>query len=159
MHNEGHFGGNITSQNIWQKFEEFFVSNNCTTLLDCGSGKGVQWEQHPWKSNPKITCYDPAWPPLSTLPVNNFDMIMSKDCLEHIPMETLEECVQWIYDHADVCTAHFISDAPATKNLPNGENAHCTIMKLDEYEILFRKYAKPGIKTLLFRSPNEYKVF
>lgn len=157
MHNDGHYNGDYHSPRIWMMFEDFFVENNCKTVLDFGSGKGMHWEKYPWKCEYELTLYDPYWPPLSQLPPSEkkFDMIMSKDCLEHIPIDTLEECIQWMYRKARICIAHFLVTGPATKSLPNGENAHCTVMDVPEYVELFKKHAKPGIETILFTGPKE----
>jgi hypothetical protein len=159
MHADGYFAGDYTNAKLWGMFEKFFIESESRTLLDFGSGKGLYWKNYPWHSNPELTCYDPAYEPFSKLPESRFDMIMSKDCLEHIPLEQLEECIQWFYKHANKTVVHFICETLATKNLPNGENAHCTVMTVSQYAELFQKYAVPGIETILFTSPREIVRF
>jgi hypothetical protein len=111
------------------------------TILDYGAGKGKQYEPRSIKlSNGKkypdiptywgverVTCYDPAFPPYSTLPNGKFDGVICTDVLEHCP----EQDIPWIIEELFSFAREFVFvDAvciPSKKRLPNGENAHCTI--------------------------------
>ena len=127
MHDDGYFAGDYVNERLWGTFEDFFIKSESKTLLDFGCGKGLYWKNYMWHSNPELTCYDPAYEPFSKLPEGRFDMIMSKDCLEHIPMEQLEECVQWFYKHTNKVTVHYICETLATKNLPSCGSIPVTI--------------------------------
>ena len=115
--------------------------NGAKTILDYGSGKGLQYGEIPitladgrsfnsfqqfWGVE-KITCYDPCCSSHDTLPSGRFDGVICTDVLEHCPEEDLPWILAEIFGYADDFV--FITAAlyPATKNLPNGENAHCTL--------------------------------
>lgn len=124
-----------------------------TTVLDYGSGKGMQYAVSPgaiklgtqqFDSIPAywgvdVTCYDPAYPPHATLPGKKFDATISTDVLEHCP----EEDVPWIVDEMFSYATRFlyanVACYPAMKVMPNGENAHCTIRPYDWWVAVFRK--------------------
>jgi hypothetical protein len=117
-----------------------------TTILDYGSGKGLQYRQkdisipHAEGRWPDIKTYwgvedirlyDPSYPPLSELPTGKFDGVISTDVLEHCP----EEDIPWIVDEIFSFSKKFVfanvACYPAKKRLPNGENAHCTIKPME----------------------------
>lgn len=110
------------------------------TLLDYGSGKGVQYRMplvidgsnhfHSIKEYwgvDAIRCFDPSYAPFSALPEETFDGVICTDVLEHCP----EEDIRWIIDEIFSYSTKFVfanvACYPAGKQLPNGENAHCTI--------------------------------
>ena len=110
------------------------------TLLDYGSGKGLVYQDSPahpagsrhkrlphWP-NVEITCYDPGHAPYAEPVSGPFDAVISTDMLEHVP----EEDVPWVLDELFALTRGFLyvvaACFPARKHLPDGQNAHCTIM-------------------------------
>lgn len=115
-----------------------------TTLLDYGSGKGQSYQRKDieigsivapslreyWKLE-SIRCYDPGFEPFSQLPQEQFDAVISTDVLEHIT----EPDLPWILDEMFGFARRFvfanIACYPAKKNLPNGQNAHCTVRSPD----------------------------
>ena len=110
------------------------------TLLDYGSGKGLVYEdspEHPAGSRHKafpawpglaITCYDPGHAPYAAPVRGPFDAVIATDMLEHVP----EEDVPWVLDELFSLSAGFLymvaACFPARKHLPDGQNAHCTVM-------------------------------
>lgn len=113
------------------------------TLLDYGAGKGMQYElgrvdiekngehrqlmvKEYWGVD-EIVCYDPAYIPFSNLPARKFDAVICTDVLEHCP----EQDIPWILDEMFYYANKFVfalaACYPAKKQLPDGENAHCTI--------------------------------
>jgi len=113
------------------------------TLLDYGAGKGMQYElgridveengehrqltvKEYWGVD-EIVCYDPAYTPFSNLPARKFDAVICTDVLEHCP----EQDIPWILDEMFAYANKFVfalaACYPAKKQLPDGENAHCTI--------------------------------
>lgn len=111
------------------------------SLLDYGSGKGLQYHPMPislpdgrqFSSIPEywgveaITCYDPGYEPYNKLPSCKFDGVICTDVLEHCP----ESDVPWIVEELLSFATRFVyanvACYPAKKRLANGENAHCTI--------------------------------
>ncbi len=111
-----------------------------TTLLDYGSGKGGLYQDSP-KHAPDsrykmladwpgvtVTCYDPGYEPFSQPVAGHFDAVISTDMLEHVP----EEDVPWVLDELFARARRFLylvaACFPARKHLPDGQNAHCTVM-------------------------------
>jgi hypothetical protein len=111
------------------------------TILDYGSGKGKQYgawtvrdasgNEYPsvldyWNID-EVVCYDPCYAPYSKYPEGKFDGVISTDVLEHCP----EEDIPWIVGELFDCASRFVfanvACFPASKRLPTGENAHCTI--------------------------------
>lgn len=115
---------------------------NAKTILDYGSGKGLQYEPRPivvkdsdlkFESIPhfwgvdSVTCYDPCYVPFSNLPNEKFDGVVCTDVLEHCPEEDIDWVVDGLFSFATKFVYANIACYPAKKTLPNGENAHCTI--------------------------------
>lgn len=121
------------------------------TILDYGSGKGEQYSPNPvrfegegvwdgvidyWGAD-EVTCFDPAYPPLSQLPSGAFDGVICTDVLEHCPEEDIEWIVEEMFAFASRFVFASIACFPASKCLPSGENAHCTIRPPDWWSAHF----------------------
>jgi len=131
------------------------------TLLDYGSGKGLQYRLKEFRdaggrSWPGIVdywgvgsveCYDPGYPPFSRLPGDTYDGVISTDVLEHCPEEDLAWILEEIFAFATRFVFTNVACYPASKRLPNGENAHCTVKPPDWWrELLAATAARhPGI--------------
>ena len=111
------------------------------TLLDYGSGKGIQYKtvlpedenrvacqklQDYWETS-EIYCYDPAYPPHQNLPNRQFDGVISTDVLEHCHQEDMKWIINEIFSLAKRFVFANVACYRASKSLPNGKNAHCTI--------------------------------
>lgn len=131
------------------------------TILDYGSGKGGGYEPHrlvvsgegEWDSVldywgvDEVTCYDPAYVPYSKLPSGSFDGVICTDVLEHCPEEDIGWIVPEIFSYADRFVYLAVACYPATKRLPNGENAHCTIRPVEWWQDVIQRAsaARPGV--------------
>lgn len=76
--------------------------------------------------------YDPAIPPLATIPREHYDFLISTDVLEHIPTEDVPE----VLAHMRRLSSHAflrISTRPARTILPDGRNAHLTVWPGDKW--------------------------
>lgn len=120
---------------------QLIAETGASTLLDYGSGKGIQYERQDFRlpdgeriSNlaaywgvAEIVKYDPGYEPFAQLPNQTFDGVICSDVLEHCP----EEDIPWIVDEVFLFAQRFvfanIASFPAMKLLPNGENAHCSV--------------------------------
>lgn len=124
---------------------------SAATLLDYGCGKGRQYSQehlhYAWGFMPIL--YDPAVTAFNRLPDQRFDGIYSTDVMEHIPLEIIPEIFTWIFEHADRFVYFNICTRPAIAVLPNGKNAHCTLLNIDEWVDLINKYNLKRIPTYL----------
>lgn len=120
--------------------KEMIERTGAKTLLDYGSGKGRSYEQKDlriagrvvpslqayWGLD-RIRCYDPGYEPYSELPQEQFDAVISTDVLEHITEPDLPWVLDEMFGFARCFVYANIACYPAKKNLPNGQNAHCTV--------------------------------
>jgi hypothetical protein len=123
-------------------------------LLDYGCGKANQYTGEYVDANGRsypgvvaywgvqdVHCYDPAYPPYSTLPTGKFDGVICTDVLEHCPEEDMGWIVDELFAYANMFVFANVACYPAHKLLPNGENAHCTIQPPEWWEKLFQAAA------------------
>lgn len=139
MHGVGSFQGEPRTEED-RAIGELCRRHGARRVLDYGAGKGAKYVDLPvtmdGRSYPnvraywgvqEIVCYDPAFSAFDKLPSGPFDGVVSTDVLEHIP----EEDLPWVIDEMFRLATSFVyanvTSWPAQKNLPNGENAHCTI--------------------------------
>jgi hypothetical protein len=131
------------------------------TILDYGSGKGIQYRPAPikqegvvrWNSIQEywgvetIRCYDPAYEPHSELPTGRFDGVVCTDVLEHCPEQDLDWIIDGFFAFAEKFVFANVACYPAAKRLPNGENAHCTIKPAAFWKARFEAAAArhPGV--------------
>jgi hypothetical protein len=130
-------------------------------ILDYGSGKGTQylpatitenglatWNsvQEYWGVD-SIACYDPGHEPFSKLPDGKFHGVVCTDVLEHCPEEDLEWIVTELFAYSTKFVFANVACYPARKSLPNGENAHCSILPVERWHALFNSAAEcfPGV--------------
>ena len=120
------------------------------TVLDYGSGKGQQYKNvtiempdgRSFRNVGKywgvrqVACFDPGVPAFSRMPPKQFDGVVSTDVLEHCPEEDLPWILQEMVDKATRFVFATVAMYPASKTLPNGENAHCTIKSPDWWRAL-----------------------
>ncbi|HTU25325.1 MAG TPA: hypothetical protein VMF30_08010 [Pirellulales bacterium] len=130
-------------------------AHGARTILDYGSGKGVQYQQVTVKlpdgrmfptipafwGVDSVTCYDPAYEPFKQLPQIQFDGVVCTDVLEHIPEDDLPWIVGEIFAFARRFVYVNVACYPAMKRLPNGENAHCTVRPTAWWDVLVRGIA------------------
>lgn len=133
--------------------------HRCMSLLDYGCGKGLQWTEkqlhRKWGFEPHL--YDPAVLQHDQLPHKKFDAIISTDVLEHVPMAELPGMIYWMFLHARKFIYLGIYNEPALAKLPNGENAHCTLMHHEQWESLIRHHKTHDIPVYLNTYPTDEK--
>ncbi|MEP2618460.1 MAG: hypothetical protein ABJH25_10560 [Marinomonas sp.] len=79
--------------------------------------------------------YDPSIENISSIPQENYDILINTDVLEHIPEDELKTVLKTMSSVSDKAII-IIHLAKAKLILPNGENAHCTIKKPKEWRSL-----------------------
>jgi hypothetical protein len=137
------------------RIKKLIGHSGARTILDYGSGKGrqylpagimengvVRWNsmQEYWGVE-SIRCYDPGHAPFSALPEGQFDGVVCTDVLEHCPEEDLPWIVGELFGYARLFVFANVACYPASKTLPNGENAHCTIRPVEFWQALFQNAA------------------
>lgn len=170
MHQEGEKFLGVQAQDTFpgmslmpqlQRIKALVDKTGAQTVLDYGSGKGQQYrattvrdasgKEYPgvldyWDID-EVICYDPCYAPYSKYPEGRFDGVISTDVLEHCP----EEDIPWIVDEIFSFASRFVfanvACFPATKRLPTGENAHCTIKPMAWWRDLIKGVAAryPGV--------------
>jgi hypothetical protein len=138
-----------------QRIRVLIARTAAKTVLDYGCGKGTQYRPAAimengvarWNSIQEywgvgsIACYDPAYQPFSKLPEGMFDGVVCTDVLEHCPQDDLEWIVTELFSYARKFVFANVACYPARKTLPSGENAHCTIMPVERWRVLFEAAA------------------
>ena len=133
------FGGGSLLRHV-PRIRELVQQFGIGSLLDYGSGKGMQYRQGIKLSDgtkyasvldfwgvESVTCFDPGYAPFNQLPAGKFDGVICTDVLEHCPQEDVGWIVAEIFSFARAMVYCNIACYPAQKHLPNGENAHCTV--------------------------------
>jgi tetratricopeptide (TPR) repeat protein len=138
------------------------------SILDYGAGKGLQYQwpltidgerfdtiERYWNID-QVFCYEPGLAGSATLPEKRFDGVVCTDVLEHIPEEDLPWVVQELFAFADRFVFASIACYPAAAQLPDGENAHCTVRPPQWWRGLFEGVAAsyPWVKFLIALLPG-----
>lgn len=102
------------------------------SIIDYGCGRS-DLVAHFWADGRRrIAKYDPAIPNYADMPEGEFDLVLCTDVMEHIPMSDVDRVFAEI--KAKSKSALFtISTIPARAKLPDGRNAHITILSPDEW--------------------------
>ncbi len=128
----------FSGQRTWKNFstvKRILGEYPCTTLLDYGAGKGLQYTQvhipdpdgklqtvaEAW--GVELVGYDPAWPPLIVLPDGVFDGVLCIDVLEYIPLSDLPWVLDLIFSKAEKFVFVRCSCAPGKKQWGDAESA------------------------------------
>ena len=102
------------------------------SIIDFGCGRS-DLVAHFWKEGGRrIAKYDPAIPQYKRMPEGEFDLMLCTDVMEHIPMTDVDK----IFDEMKTKTNNVlftISMKPARAKLPDGRNAHVTLLTANEW--------------------------
>ena len=125
---------------------------NSQSLLDFGCGRAKQYAgwghlsaQTDLGMMPAL--YDPGVKEFEKMPDGKFDGVYSTDVMEHIPKEELPETLELIFSKANKFVFLAICTQPAMQLLPNGENAHCTLERIDWWKEIVNEYRPTKIRT------------
>lgn len=157
------FDGHSLRKHV-EQIGELVKATGAETILDYGSGKALYYDRLPGEpadgrirtlaawGNPRITCYDPAYPPFADEPEGAFDGVISTDVLEHIPEDDVPWVLHELFSRAKRFVYAVAACYPARKTLPNGENAHCTVRPPEWWSDQFQRVAlsHPGVQWVLY---------
>lgn len=133
------------------RIKRLIEATGSLTILDYGSGKGRQYEPTQlsdgkggawpgvldyWDVD-EVVCYDPCYAAYARLPEGTFDGVVCTDVLEHCPEEDMDWIVGELFAYAKRFVFANVACYPASKRLPTGENAHCTIRPPEWWQELF----------------------
>ena len=146
-HELGHFDGAVRSQQAY-RINALAKVCDAKRLLDYGAGKGRQYDLDRAEIDlrevygvSEIICYDPGHHPHSILPDGSFDGVICLDVIEHCPEEDLPWIVDEIIGYAEKFAYFTVACFEAKKQLPNGENAHCTVRPPAWWKAVFEDVA------------------
>jgi len=154
MHEEQGYTGLVNISPTYRSKEhikEALDKYKCVSMLDYGCASGVQYEKgllHEYL-NVEIGLYDPAVEKYNVLPDGVYDAVLCYDVLEHIHEEDLDYVLNRIFSKASKLVLIKVGLAPAVATLPNGENAHCTVKKLDWWAEKIKSCRNKDIPVLL----------
>jgi cyclopropane fatty-acyl-phospholipid synthase-like methyltransferase len=169
MHNEKQFRGWVSkeSTNYGEKnMNHIYGAMQATrskTVLDFGCGTSEQYSKgnvhrKMGVKQENLYLYDPGVEKFNKRPDVIVDATISFDVFEHIPREELPEVFEYIFSHTRNFCYFVIFCGLASKTLPNGENAHCTIMSQDSWRRFIEQYNTKDIPILYsFRIPVDPK--
>ena len=112
---------------IWPRFNR---------ILDYGCGKGgtMRWLET-FCTDLVVDGYDPGHPDYANTETlkHEYDAIYTADVMEHIEEDDLEAVIRQ-QQSLSICNIHIIDLTPAKKRLPDGRNAHVTLLDCDEWK-------------------------
>ena len=132
--NEKKWTGTTVRQYI-PEINQIRKDKKIVTMLDYGCGK-AQHHDATWGAYK----YDPAIPEFEQKPATTFDLVISTDVLEHIPYEDLPMVIRDIFSYANKWVFISVCCREAREILPNGMNAHATVMSQKAWKDLFIGY-------------------
>ena len=110
-----------------------------TSIIDYGCGRS-DLVAHFWNDGArKIARFDPAIPKLEMMPEGTFDLALCCDVMEHIPMASVDRVLVQLRKKSARCL-FTISTKPAHAKLPDGRNAHVTLLRPSEWVEWLKSY-------------------
>lgn len=119
------------SGHVWApKVHELAQGIEARSLLDYGCGQGSLAAALPAERRYAVNEYDPGIPGKDHAPANA-DLVSCTDVLEHIEPDCLNAVLDHLFQLADKAVALVVATIPATKHLPDGQNAHLIVEPVD----------------------------
>jgi len=131
IHSTRYYGSSATELHLAQ-IAKVVQTVAPASILDYGCGRS-DMVAHFWLDGKRrIARYDPAIGAYKRMPEGHFDLVLCCDVLEHIPMASVDMVLGSI--RARSTRALFtISTKPSRARLPDGRNAHVTLLSSDEW--------------------------
>lgn len=152
MHAARHYGDSSTEEYL-AIVAQVVKERNPRSILDYGCGRS-DLAAHFWRDGERrISRYDPAIGKYKVMPEGRFDLVLCCDLMEHIPMAYVDQVFAEAMSKAP--TAFFaISTLLARAKLPDGRNAHVTILSKGEWTRWVASVFGP-VRTLQARHDHE----
>lgn len=121
-----------TAYLYFDKIAKEAISLKPRSILDYGCGRG-DLVAHFWKDGERrIAKYDPAIPQFKEMPEGDFDLVLCTDVMEHILIADVDRVFGEIKKKSRN-VIFTISLRPARARLPDGRNAHVTLLSDREW--------------------------
>lgn len=132
MHEAKHYGSSATELHLGV-VTRVVKAKKPQRILDYGAGRSDLVAHFYRDGEREVVRYDPAVPKLWDRPRGKFDLVLSCDVMEHIPMADIDRVLKDIKAHSN--QAFFsISTKLAKAKLPDGRNAHVTLLTDSEWK-------------------------
>jgi hypothetical protein len=106
---------------------EMIAAHGCESVLDYGCGQGtLAAKLRTWTKTVDVREYDPAIKGKDALP-QPADLVVCTDVIEHIEPDRLDIVLAHLASLARKALFVVIATRPASKNLPDGRNAHLIV--------------------------------
>ena len=144
LHIDGDLNSNESAEEVYagrsvirwvDAIKKLITLTNSRTLLDYGSGKGLQYQSMPlegkglqdyWKID-DLYCYDPGYPPYRKFPQKQYDAVIATDVLEHCDQKDVKWVIEELFGLTRKVVFANIACFKSNRTLPDGQNAHCTV--------------------------------
>lgn len=128
---------------LMNELRAHLVKHECKTLFDYGAGKGEKFRTEKVRNFlglNSMSFWDPAVSNINSFPHGQtYDCVICTDVLEHIPVQDLEWVLTEIFTMANKAVFLTVTCTEAYAILPDGTNAHVTIMTPEEWTKLIFK--------------------
>lgn len=132
LHASRHYGGSATELHL---LDAAAVVRAVApgSIIDYGCGRSDLLAHFYRDGKRRLARFDPAIPEHSTMPEGRFDLALCCDVMEHVPMASVDRVLAEVKEKAD--RAFFtISTKLARARLPDGRNAHVTLLTRSEWK-------------------------
>lgn len=131
MHSTRYYGGSA-SELYLEEVAGIVRAFNPASIIDYGCGRS-DLAPYFWNDGKRrIARYDPAIPQFKSMPEGDFQLAFVIDVMEHIPMSSVDRVLGEVRAKAE--SALFtISTKPSRAKLPDGRNAHVTLLTCEEW--------------------------
>lgn len=155
LHSARHYGSSATELHL-EMVTELVRVNRPQSILDFGCGRSDLASHFYLDGQRRIARYDPAIPGLAEMPEGRFDLVLCCDVLEHIPMAHVDKILQQVKAKGELAL-FTISMKLAKARLPDGTNAHVTLLTRSEWERWLREIFG-SIVVLPVKAPHEANI-
>lgn len=131
MHEARHYGSSATELHL-ERAAKVVRKLKPHSILDYGCGRS-DLVAHFWRDGERsIARFDPAIPMFKRMPQGRFDLAFVCDVMEHIPMADVDRVLSEVKAKS-VRALFTISTKLARAKLPDGRNAHVTLLTRNEW--------------------------
>ena len=138
LHGSKHYGGSATELHL-DVVAEVVKARKPRSILDFGCGRSDLVAHFYLDGKRTIARYDPAISLYHDMPEGQFDLVLVMDVMEHIPMASVDKILTQVRARGAVAL-FTISTKLARAKLPDGRNAHVTILNHGEWTRWIAKY-------------------